>query len=260
MAALKWIFGAVGWALYGPIGGIIGFMVGAAAENRGVKKLPGANSDVGYNGGGNSSNGGYGSGYSPQEQRNSFMISLLVLSTAVMKADGKVLRSELEYVKVFIKNNFGEDAMADALKIIQGLLKKNINVPQVCAQIKVNMVIAQRLQLYHYLAGIAKADGVFSQDEYKLLVDVASYLGINSKDAASILEMYGGSASDPYKILEIESNASDEEVKKAYRRMAVKYHPDKLDNLGEDVKRAANEKFKSVQEAYEKIKQERGMN
>lgn len=260
MGAFKWIFGAIGWALAGPIGGIIGFIVGAAADGKGVKKFPGANSDMGYNGGRNASNGGYGSGYSPQEQRNSFMISLLVLSTAVMKADGRVLRSELEYVKVFIRNNFGEDAMADSLKVIQGLLNKNINVPQICAQIKVNMVIAQRLQLYHYLAGIAKADGAFSHDEYNLLLDIASYLGINEKDAQSILEMYGGTASDPYKILEIEHTATDEEVKKAYRRMAVKYHPDKVETLGEDVKRAANEKFKSVQEAYEKIKIERGLN
>lgn len=259
MGVFKWLFGALGWAFYGPIGGIIGFIVGAAADSKGVKKLPGANSDTGYNGGYHSSNGGYGSGYSAQEQRNSFMLSLLVLSTAVMKADGKVFRSELDYVKVFIRNNFGEEAVGEALQIIKKLLDQNINVPQVCAQIKINMEVAQRLQLFHYLAGIAQADGVFSQAEYSLLKEIASYLGIYSKDAQSILEMYGGSSADPYKILEIDANATDEEVKKAYRKMAVKYHPDKVATLGEDVKRAAEEKFKSVQDAYEKIKVERGI-
>lgn len=256
---LKWIFGVIGWALGGCIGGIIGCIVGAMADQRGVKSLPGANSDTGYNGGGHSSNGGYGSGYSPQEQRNSFLISLLVLSTAVMKADGKVLKSELEYVKTFIRNNFGENAMSDALQIIKKLLNQDINVPKVCAQIKVNMDASQRLQLYYYLAGIANADGVFNHDEYALLIDIASYLGINKKEAASILQMYGGSEYDPYKVLEISSNATDEEVKKAYKKMAVKYHPDKVETLGEDVKRSAEEKFKKIQEAYEKIKAERNL-
>lgn len=255
----KWLFGLLGWAIYGPIGAIIGFLIGSATDSTGVKSIPGYNSDTGYNGSGSGrTNGGYGSGYTPQEQRNSFMISLLVLSTAIMKADGKVLKSELEFVKNFIRNNFGESAVSEGLTIIKKLLNQNINVPQVCAQIKVFMPASQRLQLYHYLAGIAQADGIFTKEEYDLLKDIASYLAISQKDAQSILEMYGGSDFDPYKILEISRNATDDEVKKAYRKMAIKYHPDKVETLGDDVKKAAEEKFKNVQIAYEKIKKERG--
>ena len=63
-----------------------------------------------------------------------------------------------------------------------------------------------------------------------------------------------------YKILEISPDASDEEVKKAYRAAAKKHHPDKVSHLGEDVRKAAEEKFAQVNEAYERIKKARGMN
>ena len=60
-----------------------------------------------------------------------------------------------------------------------------------------------------------------------------------------------------YKILEIDPNATNDEVKKAYRRMAMKFHPDKVSTLGEEVQHAAKEKFQKVNQAYENIKKER---
>ena len=62
-----------------------------------------------------------------------------------------------------------------------------------------------------------------------------------------------------YKILEIEPNCSDEDLKKAYRKMAMKYHPDKVSHLGEEVKKSAEEKFREVGAAYEYIKKQRGI-
>ncbi len=243
----KWISGAIGWALGGPIGGIIGFSLGALFEN-------------------NSSNGGSNGGYDAgtrngyTEQRNSFMVSLLVLSAAVMKADGKVMRSELDYVKGFIRNNFGENAVAQALKILQDLLQKNIDLPQVCAQIKVYMDLPQRLQLLHYLVGIAQADGNVSSSELEELKRIARYLGISERESESVFAMFGNRLEDAYKVLELSPDATDEQVKKAYKKMALKHHPDRVEALGEDVKRAAEEKFKAISTAYETIKKERGFN
>ena len=260
MGAFKWIFGAVGWAIGGYIGGILGYAIGSVIDGSRNNLRLGQGTD--YTGGGYST-GGYGGGsgyrnYSDSEQRNSFLISMLVLSTAVMKADGKVLKSELNYVKQFIRVNFGENAVAEALQIIKSLLDKNINVGEACAQIKVNMPIAQRRQLFGYLAGIAKADGEVSSEEMSLLLKIATYLGISYQDAQSMIGMYEADV-DPYKILEIDRNATDEEVRKAYRRLAVKFHPDKVESLGEDVKRNAEEQFKKIQAAYDQIKKERGM-
>ncbi|MBR2135413.1 MAG: DnaJ domain-containing protein, partial [Bacteroidales bacterium] len=132
------------------------------------------------------------------------------------------------------------------------------DIPQACAQVRANMISSQRLQLFHYLLGIAQADGQVSPEESKVLYQIGISLGLSEKDIRSIMGMFEPDK-DPYKILEIDRSATDEEVRKAYRRLAVKFHPDKVENLGADVKKAAEEKFKSIQAAYEQIKKERGM-
>lgn len=261
--AFKWILGAVGWVLGGYIGGIIGFFIGTAIDGGSNLRI-GTGSDGAWTGGGSQggySGGGYTGGrrpYTQSEQRNSFLISLLVLSTAVMKADGKTLKSELNFIKDFVRQNFGESAVQDSLTIIKKLLQSNIDVYQACSQIKQYMQMSQRLQLFHYLLGIAQADGQVSPEESSILFTIGGYLGLSEKDIRSIMGMFEPEK-DPYKILEIDKSATDEEVRKAYRRLAVRFHPDKVENLGEDVKKAAEEKFKSVQSAYEQIKKERGM-
>ena len=241
----KWITGAIGWAFGGPLGGLVGYLLGSLLEGdqNQARRV--------YSGG----------GFSANEQRNSFLVSLLVLSAAVMKSDGKVLRSELDYVKDFIRRNFGEAALPQALQILKAALEKDINLPEICAQIKLHMEQPQRLQLFHYLVGIANADGHVSQVEINDLKNIAAYLGIPAQEANSILAMFGGNDLDQaYKVLEIEPSATDDEVRKAYKKLAIKHHPDKVATLGEDVKKAAEEKFKAVAAAYETIKKERGLN
>jgi|SRR5574344_140431 DnaJ like chaperone protein len=230
----RWITGALGWVLGGPIGGLIGYFVGSLADGS-------ISSSVGGNAG----------------QRNSFLISLLVLSSAVMHADGKVMRSELDYVKGFIRANFGEEAVAQALSILKELSQKEVDLQQVCAQIKACMQISQRLQLLHYLVGISQADGAVSGSELEMLRKIAQYMGISERDSESVLAMFGNNIEDAYKVLEIDSSVTDEEVKRAYKRMAMKHHPDRVATLGADVRCAAEEKFKSIVAAYETIKKER---
>ena len=233
------------WALTGgsPIGAMIGFAIGSAIDNAR----------------GNASEGGRQSSGRYQTQSGDFGVSLLILAASVMKADGKVLKSELTYVKSFFTRQFGAEKTTEFMRILKGVLEQDVNLREVCQQIRFNMQHPMRLQMLHFLFGIAKADDNVDAAEVNVIAQIASYLGINQRDFESIKAMFYKSADSAYKILEIKEDCTDTEVKKAYRKMAVKYHPDKVSGAGEEVQKAAKEKFLKVQEAYETIKEKRGM-
>ncbi len=238
----KWIGGGLGWAVGGPIGAIIGFVIGTLIDGR-----PGLIPT------------GQTTGYSGRTTSGGYVMSLLVLVAAVMKADGKVMKSELGYVKDFMVRHFGEASALEAIKLLRDLLKQNIPVKEVSRQIKANMNYPERLQLLHFLFGVAGADGHTHITEKQLIEFISNEMGITSNDFISIQAMFIRNIDADYKILEIESDASDEELKKAYRRMAMKYHPDKVIHLGEEFQQAAKEKFQMVNRAYENIKKERNL-
>ena len=253
MGAGKWIGGILGWVAFGPIGALLGYIAGSAVDRAAdVARQISAGSYEGTPGGARQ--------YSAAEQRNSFLVSLLVLSSAVIRADGRTLQSELDYVKAFVRQNFGESAAPEAMRILTDLSRQDVNIYSVGGQIATFMNYSQRLQLFHYLAGIANADGDFSASEKSVLEAIASAIRLNSSDASSVIAMYYKDTTSAYAVLEISPSATDDEVKAAYRRMAMKNHPDKVASLGPDVQKAAEEKFRKIQEAYETIKKQRGIN
>jgi len=244
----KWIGGGLGWAVGGPIGAIFGFIIGSIVDGSTTEIQTGRS--TGYF-------QGRPSGYSARTTTGGYVMSLLVLTAAVMKADGRVLKSELDYVKKFMVQNFGEASAVEAIRMLRDILNQNIPVNEVCRQIQQHMNYSARLQLLHFLFGIAQADGVVDPTEQNTIEQIAMQMGIGSSDYQSIQAMFVHDTHADYKILEIDSGATNEEVKKAYRRMAMKYHPDKVRHLGEDFQKAANEKFRKVNQAYENIKKER---
>jgi DnaJ like chaperone protein len=256
MGVGKWISGFLGWMMFGPIGGLVGFFLGSLVEKGSFIQIEQGTGNPPY---GTGTGGGYTREQQRTGQRNSFLMSLLVLSTAVIKADGHFVKSELEYVKTFLRQNFGEEAAEQAKDIIKGLMEKDINIYEVGSQIRMYMNYSQRLQLFHYLVALAQSDHRVTQEEIDVLGTIASTIGLSSADTESIMSMFKNDLESAYRVLEITSSATDDEVRKAYKRMALKYHPDKVSTLGEDVQKAAEEKFKNVQEAYEKIKKARGM-
>lgn len=232
----KWIGGGLGWAFGGPLGAIIGFAIGSAFGN-------------------NSNSREY---IGSTTQQRDFNVSLLVLSAAVMKADGSVKKSELDYVKRFFLTNFGQERAEKYILMLREILKQDIQVYDVSQQIGRFMDYSSKLQLLHYLFGIASADGSTHENEIDIISVIAKYMGISSADFQSIKAMFVQEVDSAYKILGIDSNTTDDEIKKAYREMAKKYHPDKVAYLGEDVRKSAEQKLQEVNEAYEKIKKQRG--
>jgi len=232
----KWIAGGLGWAFGGPIGALIGYGLGSLFEkSHRVDGVSGATTS------------------------GDFAITFVVLTAAVMKADGKVLKSELAFVKKYYVQFFGEEQAKDMLGILKDVLKKEIHVEDVTAQIQQYMNYSSRLQVLHFLYGIAQSDGQITNDEVELIQRIALGIGISSSDGTSIKNMYIEETDSAYKILEVSPQASDAEVKKAYKKMAIKYHPDKVNYLGEEARRAAEDKFKKLTEAYDKIKKQRNI-
>jgi DnaJ like chaperone protein len=234
----KWIGGGLGWVLGGPIGIILGFIVGSMFDAMQSGQYEYQDSHT---------------------QSGDFTISLLVLSAAVMRADEKVMKSELEYVRSFLQRQFGQEKGDQLVLVLRDLLKKEISLQEVSAQIRQYMDHPSRLQLVHFLFGISLSDGQSHPQEVKVIQNICGYLGVSESDFQSIRAMFVKDMEGAYQILEISPEASDEEVQKAYRRMAVKYHPDKVGHLGEDVQRAAKEKFQRLNQAYQDIKKQRGM-
>ncbi|MGC6432399.1 MAG: TerB family tellurite resistance protein [Jejuia sp.] len=255
MSFSKWIGGALGWSFGGPIGAIIGLAIGSVIDSMAGEGQP-------VLGERQTRRGNRRTTYRtqprqrPQTQSGDFEVSLLVLASVIIKADGVQDQRELDYVRQQFVNMYGKERANHAFKLFKGISKQNVSVRPVCLQIKSMMDHPSRLQLIHFLFGIAKADGTVTQDEERQIYTMAGYLGISSKDYNSIKAMFYNSKDNAYKILEIEKDATVEEIKRAYRKMAKKYHPDRVIHLGKEHQEGAEEKFRQVQEAYEQLQKE----
>ena len=225
------LWGTLGWAFAGPIGGILG-VIFAGSSDKSYKQVA-------------------------QSQAGDFMVSLLVLFAKVMKADGKLLKSELDYVKSFLKRNLSRQQSQVFIKMFQEILKQEYSTAEVCKQIQKSMDHPSRLELLHVLFGLSASDGEIHPEEVRVIHTIAGYINISNKDYESIKAIFIKDIDSAYKILEIDASASDRQVKKAYRKMAVKYHPDKVAHLGKEIQKTATEKFKAVNDAYTEIKKQR---
>lgn len=276
MGVGKWIGGFFGFMSGGPLGALAGYAIGWLFE-KGAEGFS-DNADNTFDNGTYRNSNAYGGntygGYSAQQQyegeRNSFLFSLLVLASYIMKADGRVMHSEMELVRTFLRRNFGEIAVRQGEEILLRLFERQKQMGEAtfknticesCAEIAQHMDYSQRLQLLNFLVLIAQADGAVPQSEIDALHFVAASLGISAEDLSSMLNLSSGgnSLEAAYKVLGIDPSATDDEVKAAYRRMALKHHPDRVATLGDDVRKAAEKKFQEINAAKETIYKARGL-
>ena len=232
----KWIGAGLGWTIGGPIGALLGFALGTLVDAVKLEQYEKRDSAT---------------------TTGDFIVSLLVLVAASMKADSRVVQSELDIVKRYLVKTFGEEETAEMLLLLRDFLKKDIPLEDVGNQIRRKMNYASRLELLHLIYGIISADGSVDASEMNVFDSIASSIGITDSDARSIRSMYAKSTDWAYDVLEISGDAKPEQIKKAYRQLAMKNHPDRVAYLGEEIRKKANEKFSRINEAYEAIKQER---
>ena len=234
---IKWICAFVGFSYFRIPGAILGFIAGQLIENVFFKsKLKGHNN---FN-------------YS---NKNLMQIKLLTLAAIVIKVDGKVDPKELEYVRRFFISQFGKSQSDEIFRIFNSEVKnQNQSLDEITKFFNISFRYEARLQVIHFLFGIAKADGSISKIELNKIGQIASSLQIKSIDFESIQAMFVNEENSAYKILELDPKSSVTEIKKAYRIMVKKYHPDKLQTKDPYLLKGANEKFIKVQEAYEILK------
>jgi DnaJ like chaperone protein len=256
----KWIGSIIGFMAGGPLGALAGYAIGSLFDtNDSSRNTEGYNSDRNVH-----DNQAYG-------QRNSFLFSLLVMASYIIKADGKVMHSEMEFVRKFLRVNFGNEAAVQGNDILLKLFERRKqmdaqnpmafkNTIRECGmQIKQHLSYEERLQLLNFLAQIAKSDGNVCSAEIDALKEVAVAMGLSTKEVESMLNLGGNTLEEAYKVLEVEPTATDEEIKKAYKKLALKHHPDRVATLGEDVKKAAERKLQQINNAKDIIYKARGI-
>ena len=244
MGAGKWIGGIIGFMAGGPLGALAGYALGSLMDL-----------------GGNTTSytATYGNGQTTEDvfagQRNSFLFSMLVMASYIIRADGCIMYSEMEYVRNFLRTNFGVAAVSEGERILLNLFeqRKRMDMQNPLAfkntirdcgmQIAANLTYEERLQLLGFLANIARSDNNVCREEIEALKEVATYMGLSENEVESMLNLGGNSLDAAYKVLEILPTATDEEVRAAYRKLVLKHHPDRVATLGEDIKRAAEEKL-----------------
>lgn len=240
---IKWVAGILGYFLFRLPGALIGFLLGSFLDNLGSGDRPQSLfGDVGRR------------TVSPAD----FELNLLSLCSIVIKADGQVSERELNYVRQYFLSTYGKDKANAIFRTFNEVIKKReVSAQRICAYLNQRTRYEVRLQLLHFLFGIAQADGAVSKAEVNKLREIAGYLRVGRYDFESIKAMFVKTTDHAYRILEIEKSATDDEVKRAYRKMAKKYHPDRVLTENEAIKKGAEEKFKEVQKAYESIQRER---
>ena len=243
---LRWFLGILGMVYFRWPGAILGFIIGNIIDNMNAGKI--------YPGRAGTFGGGSRQGISAE-----FELKLLALASVVIKADGKVEQSELDYVRRYFVQAYGKERANTTFRLFNEQIKKSgVSGTNIAQELKAYLRYESRLQVIHFLFSVANADGVVSESEVQQLEQIAQAFAVNPNDFSSIKAMFFDRPDRAYEILEVPKTATEAEIKKAYRTMVKKYHPDKLQDMDEAYRKGAEEKFRAVQEAYERIQKERG--
>ena len=239
----KVIGGVAGFAISGPLGAILGAVAGHHAFDK-------RKTDAAALGG------------AAGARQVAFTTAVIVLSAKMAKADGQVTRDEVDAFKELFDIPTGE--MKDIGRLFDEAKKDAGGFEPYAEQIAM-MFASQPAVMEELLGGlfhIAKADGVVHPNELNFLRKTALIFGFTERQFERLKTIYiGTEESDPYQILGLARKASDNTVKKAYRKLIRENHPDMLiaQGMPQEFIDVANEKMAAINAAYDRIEKERGL-
>lgn len=272
--------GTVGLMLGGPLGAILGGAIGAQVlQDPRPEELGGQPSERG------GAFGGYRPSFAPPPPpppppprgqahppeadpallQEAFMVALISLAAKVAKADGRVSQEEVAAFDGFLARDLGMPPQERRFAARIFNQARDSGVPIAALTSQVRMVLGgqpDRLRdLVALLLQIAWADGVLAASEESLIRRVAADLGLSARVYEEIKALFArGDLAAAYAVLEVSPEASDEQIKKSYRRLAREYHPDIVASKGlpEDFTKFATQKLQAINEAYEMVRKARG--
>lgn len=219
--------------------------------------------------------------YRQQKQKplDNFPHILILLAATVIKSDGRIYKKEKQLVRQRLAKSFNAKLVNKYMDDLNLCLKKRINSDEVCKRLKLRLVHSEKIQLLYFIVELATSNGKLTDNEHYTLRKIALSIGIPERSFVSILAMFrferindfkqksssnrkrtsrsSTSYSElerAYQILELDSSASADEIKKAYRKLAKEHHPDRVIHLGEEFQKNAKAKFQKISNAYELIK------
>ena len=271
MRFFRWVLALGGFIQRGPLFfriwyAFVGYWIGSVIDNYLYSFFKGKSGMGGDRAYGSSS-------YS----QNDLLRALMTVFAHVIHADGRIMHSEMEYVRNFLRTQFGGSQEGRGEEMILQIFqqKKSMSVSQwernvaiSCQMLAMYMPSHQRIQLMQVLIQMAKVDATIAPVEIQALRFIATYLGLGARLVDQLLGgTYSSSQSyssfnsldEAYRTLGISSSATDDEVRKAYRRLALKYHPDKVAQQDEKAREAAAAQFSKITEAKDRIYAARGI-
>ena len=233
----KWLGAGLGWAVGGPVGGLLGFFAGKLIEQ----------------GNGDNAN-------SITQGLTEFEINLAVLASHLIKIDGRISLEEVTFVTDFLNTHFDSNYSARRTQMVNHCMQKEYDLSAACDQIRVNTPYATRVQVIHFLFDVALCDGELNERENYFIFRIAGYLNVNDVEFKRIKTERTAQVVaqvSVYEVLGVQRSASMEEIRNAYRKLVLKYHPDRNKTATEQEKKELSIRFQRIHEAYEQIKKDR---
>lgn len=222
--------GIMGFMFAGPLGAIAGIYLGKAFDqNKSTQRI---------------------------EPKAVFQINLIAILSYMARVDGRVDEKEVRAIlEMFRRMGYGPAQMGTIQQTLQFSLQQPIQLGEVCRNFTRATSYQERLMLLRMVYVVVMADGVVHPAEKKAIEEIVVYFQITVEDFRAIQGEFIKDVDDSkyYKVLGLNKGATKAEIKRAYRKLALSHHPDRVAHLGPEYAKIATEKFKDINEAYQKV-------